>query len=478
MLTLSLTALAIWIATIAGAPQPPACRISAYVSDPANATAGIQAALRDCGAVGGTVLFDRRGIYVAGGLVATGSVQILILPGTTLAASNSQADYPGPKPDWYLLRLSRCSRCAVGGGGTIDGRGAAWVTARGPERATLRVFNHPSCDGNPVECRPRLLGVLDSADITVRSLTIIDPVYWSVHVLASTNVTLSDLRITGDWDIPNTDGVDIDSSADVTLSAAWIDVADDAVCVKTTRPGVPAVRIAVRNCTLRSRSAAFKIGSETVADVAHVAAADLVVREAGRGLAVQLRDGGSVRHVSFSRIQLLAVKHSAPSWWGAAEAASLTAQPRAAAGAPVGDIEGITFDEIAATAENGIVVAGAAAGGSVRSVAVRGFRLDLVRYTDWPGGRQDYRPGYRGVVDSGGVAAVWVEHASGVAFEGVTVVEHAPRRPDWRETVHIEADSVQDVSFADCQFSNATAGAGVSETHNILMLGDPRRLIA
>ncbi len=427
------------------------------------------------------MFFDRDAKYVAGGLVASGSLQILIPPGVTLAASDTQENYPGPKSDWDLLRVQNGTRCALGGGGTLDGRGQAWVTSRGPERATLRTFTHPSCADKPLECRPRLLGVLHSTDITIRGLSIVDPIYWSVHVLNSANVTLSHIRITGDWEIPNTDGVDIDSSTDVILTASWIDVADDAVCIKTTQKGVPAERIAVRNCTLRSRSAAFKIGSETVADITHVAVADLVAREAGRGLAIQLRDGGSVRHISFSRIQMAKIRHEAPSWWGAAEAVSLTAQPREKHGMPCGDIEGVVFNDISAIAENGIFIAGSAAGGSVRSVAVRGFQLDLVKATEWPGGRQDYRPGYRGVVESGGTAALWVEHAEGVAFEGVAVVEHTPRRADWWEWVHVEADSVLDISFADCNFRNETAvgsGGGGGGEEETLKFGDRRRVIA
>lgn len=89
---------------------------------------------------------------------------------------------------------------------------------------------------------------------------------------------LDSLEIRGDWQIANTDGIDIDGSRDVAVRNSLVDTADDAICLKTTVSGYPAHHIDVHNCTMRSRSAAFKIGSETRGDIHDVVVRDLQVR--------------------------------------------------------------------------------------------------------------------------------------------------------------------------------------------------------
>lgn len=108
------------------------------------------------------------------------------------------------------------------------------------DRKNVRNFRDPSCF-NQWECRPRMIGVVNCTDVTISgNLVILDPIYWTVHVIASKRVKIEDLVIRGDYEIFNTDGIDIDSSSEVEITGCDIDVADDAVCVKTTVPGVPA----------------------------------------------------------------------------------------------------------------------------------------------------------------------------------------------------------------------------------------------
>lgn len=411
--------------------SPRTCLISGYVSNPKNATVGIQRALRDCGDCGGTVVFDGSGIFISGALVASGSVRIILPPKITLAASELQADYPGPKSDWYLLRFQNCTGCTLGGGGTLDGQARLWVNGTAPGRKTVRNFHHRSCSYKPEECRPRLLGVVDSSGVAVHNITIVDPIYWAVHVLGSSDVMLTGLNITGDWEIPNNDGIDIDSSIDVAVHRCWVDTADDAICLKTTRPE-PTERIKITNCTLRSRSSAFKVGSESVGDFSRIVVTDLVIRDANRGLAIQLRDQGSVRDVVFSRIRMT-VRHMHPSWWGAAEPIYITSVPRflnqssaeKKQKSRVGLIDGVEISDVTAWAENGIFIAGTEIGDSVtvRRVAVRNMRLGMKKLSNWTGGQQDYRPSTRGLVETGKTAAVWVEGAEHVVVEGLKVRE-------------------------------------------------------
>lgn len=138
-------------------------------------------------------------------------------------------------------------------------------------------WDDPSCS-RPPQCRPRLLGVRNSDHILLDSLFINDSIFWTLHIVNSSHVALSDLLIRGDPGIPNNDGIDIDSSEHVSVDGIDVDTADDALCIKTTERGRRTAHVDVRGATLASRSAALKFGSESVADMHNVTIRDVVVR--------------------------------------------------------------------------------------------------------------------------------------------------------------------------------------------------------
>lgn len=180
-----------------------------------------------------------------------------------------RGDYPGGWSGWYLLNFLKCQGCRLYGGGTIDGQGRAWVDCYIPgDRKLVRNFEDPSCSKpeecrsvghlvgnlthktcvqdaqcllytasegllkmvdlrrlyshkalvygaafatalNPTPlccCRPRLVGVTVSEDVEISGVSLVDPIYWSLHILRSRRTTVRDVNITSDWDIANTDG--------------------------------------------------------------------------------------------------------------------------------------------------------------------------------------------------------------------------------------------------------------------------------
>lgn len=145
------------------------------------------------------------------------------------------------------------------------------------DRKNVSNWVDPSCP-RWKQCRPRLLGVRNSARIRISNLRIVDSVFWTTHIINSTDVTLSHLYIRGDYDIPNNDGIDIDSSVNVVVRDVDIDTADDAICMKTTQPGRPVKHVLVSGGRAASRSAAIKFGSESVADFYNITIQDIEVR--------------------------------------------------------------------------------------------------------------------------------------------------------------------------------------------------------
>jgi len=319
-----------------------------------------------------------------------------------------------------------------------------------------------------------MIGVIGSTGITLSGLTLLDPIYWTLHVKGSLNVTITNITIRGDWEIFNNDGIDIDSSSDVTVSECDIDTADDALCIKTTLAGVPVRNVYASRCRLRSRAAAVKLGSESVADMQDLLFEDLEVWKSHRGLAIQLRDAGNVRNVTFRRASL-DLQHDQLAWWGASEVIYVTAVPRLRTTA-VGSVVNVSFSDIDAASENGVMISGAP-GQSVHGVTVERLHLRLRRATTLPGGMQDYRPSEQmGVQESGVTAALWVEHATDVALADVAVEYGAPRRPEWKEQTHVDKESTRDVTMQNCTFANessigSTSAAVKSSASTFLRLG-------
>lgn len=145
------------------------------------------------------------------------------------------------------------------------------------DRKNVTNWHDPSCN-NWKQCRPRLLGVSNSSYITLSNLHIIDSVFWTTHIINSSYVTLTDLYIRGDYNIPNNDGIDVDSSVNVVIKNVDIETADDAICIKTTYAGMPTKNVLVSGGRVSSRSAAIKFGSETHADIHNITIENIEVR--------------------------------------------------------------------------------------------------------------------------------------------------------------------------------------------------------
>jgi len=451
---------------------PSTCLISEYVKTTEKATSGIQAAVDACSksSMGGTVLFDvPNANYTSGSIRISGtSVHIRIPKGVTLRAGTHRKDYPGPQPSWYLLHFLRCKNCSLSGGGTVDGQARLYVTGRLADRKIVTNFVDESCF-NSWECRPRMLGVVQSSNVTVSNIRFDDPIYWTVHVISSDHIMIDGLVVRGDWDIFNNDGLDIDSSSDVDVRNCDIRTADDALCLKTTTfgRGLPVQRVHVKNCTLRSRAAAIKLGSESRADMEDLLFEDITVIDSHRGLAVQLRDQGSVRNVIFRRVSL-DLRYEQFAWWGASEVIYVTATPRFKRGWRVGRVENVVFEDIDADSENGVFLSGIPAArqqpnetSRVQGVTIQRANIRLRKKSDWPGGFQDYRPSQLfDVKVSGGTAALWVEGASRVTVSDVAVNYPASgdaRRADWREKVHIDIGTTTNLNLVNCTFSNSSS---------------------
>jgi polygalacturonase len=311
------------------------------------ATTPLQTAIDEAaGRPGGATVFIPPGVFRTGTLRLKSNVTLHLAPGALLQGSSDPEDYPldpgrresasavGLPPDVRylgrtmtfsrLLLIDRADNVRITGRGTIDGDGTF-----------LRTHHRAA---------PNLLRIRQSSRVTIEDVLFRNAAAWSLHVLASSDVTIRNVKVINDRANLNTDGIDVDMSTDVAIDEAFIHTKDDAICVKATGNGGltgDPTRIRVTNSVVSALDAGLKIGSEassgSITDV--VFERDFVF-DAGRAMSIVVRDGATVERVAFRAIGIGAnVDHLVEQVLGVRD-------PDSALGA----IRDLVFEDIAAPA--------------------------------------------------------------------------------------------------------------------------------
>ena len=111
-------------------------------------------------------------------------------------------------------------------------------------------------DGRSHYLRPTLIEFYNCEHILISDLTLKNSIFWNVHPVFCTNVTIRGLNIHGGY--LNDDGINPDSCEDVLIEACSIETEDDAIAIKAGRDQdawerPPSQNIIIRNCTLKFR---------------------------------------------------------------------------------------------------------------------------------------------------------------------------------------------------------------------------------
>ncbi len=425
--------------------------ITAYGAVPigasnATSTAGIQAALDACrNAGGGTVCIPAGQAFLSGTIELHANTTLHLEPGSELRGSPCKADYRPHQvggefhsgDSGFLITASNAPNIAITGTGTINGQGTCFMEGfRSTDGPYIR---------EPKPWRPRMLGLYGCDHLTIRDVTLRDAANWCLHMTGCNDVVVSGIRIFNDLSIPNCDGIDPDHCTNVRISDCHIEAGDDCIVIKATRDGAAlgyhgSHNITVSNCTCISTSAALKIGTESHADFSDICFQNCVVRSSSRGLAIQLRDTGNMENILFSNCTV-ETRLFSPHWWGRAEPIYVTALPRNDA-TRVGRIRHVRFSNILCRGENGIFVAGCA-DSAIEDIAFDNVRVEIDKWSKWPGGQQDRRPmlgGEHTGLSDAPTDGIFVEHAREVRLHGVDIQWGGNRQPYWGQacrTTHV-----------------------------------------
>ena len=240
-----------------------------------NDTCAIQKAIDLCAENGGgRVRIPGGYVFRSGSLVLRSCVELHLEAGAVLKASDNLADfclfggmdtvtngdgkpsyansdYNG-KPVLYFLYAKGCRDVSITGEGCIDGN----------ESIFYGKITRWHIDGALYPRMP-LLYLEDVEHLTLHQVTLQNSAFWTVHMVGCRDVLIDGIRIRNNLRMGSSDGIDPDHCSRVRIVDCDIECADDCIVLKNTESAVeygPCEEIEIENCTLKSTSAALKIG--------------------------------------------------------------------------------------------------------------------------------------------------------------------------------------------------------------------------
>ncbi len=286
-------------------------------------TAALQKTIDAAASSHGTITLN-PGTYLTGSLFLPSGVTLDVPEGATLLGSEHLADYKqlptriaGIEMTWpaALINVRDAQDVTITGKGTIDGDGPIWWKSYWDLRKTYEPKGLRWASDYDAQ-RPRLILFQNSSNIHLGGgITLKRSGFWTVQILYSSNVVVDGITIRNNegGKGPSTDGIDIDSSHNILVTHADIDVNDDALCLKAGRDSDglrvnrPTYDVVLRDSIIRHGAAAVTIGSETSGGFRNIEAYNLTAL-AGVGSGVLIKSahtrGGWGENLRFHDITL------------------------------------------------------------------------------------------------------------------------------------------------------------------------------
>ena len=243
-------------------------------------TKSIQAAIDHLAARRGGTVVVPRGVFVSGALFFKPRVNLRLEAGAVLQCSTDLTNFPvqrtrieghfEEKFNPALINAKNCDGLQITGEGTLDGAGRPiWDEFWKLRRAAPNPGNFPNI-GLP---RARMALIESSRNVKIEGITFKDSQFWNLHLYDCDGVVVHQVRfeVPDDYkQAPSTDGIDIDSSRNVTVDGCFFSVTDDCIACKGSKgphamedtSSPPVEHIRVRNCTYKRGGGVLTLGSE------------------------------------------------------------------------------------------------------------------------------------------------------------------------------------------------------------------------
>jgi polygalacturonase len=428
---------------------------------------------------GGGTLTVPPGVYVTGTVELKSNMTLHLESGATLLGSPDLGHYrryPNGT-QMGILYARNAENIAITGFGSIDGNGRSFVY---PDRvkdlpADMKRFTRQGeayldtllgvQDGPVVPFEHRrpyqMLLLTGITNLNIRDIRIFDSPFWAVHIADSDGVTVTGVRIRNSLLMPNADGINMTSSRNVVVSDCDIVAGDDALAfsgysVHHELPGYQDIRhvsenVTVSNCVLQSRSAGIRVGGIDQNDLRNYRFDNIVIHGTNRGIGIFVHQDGSIENLHFSDITIRTRLHTGD-WWGNGEPIHISVIEGAPVEASMGTLRNVSFTDIDADGENGILLYGDFPG-AMRDIRFRNVRLTL---RDGPlqetyGGNFDLRP----TVDPAknlfrhDIPGIFIRHGEDISLRDVHVRWEGPMTGHFRHGLWAEDVNGLDVADSD-----------------------------
>ena len=262
----------------AGPGEYPITDFGAVAGGTALNTAAIQAAIDAATARGGGTVVVPAGVFRSGAIFLKPGVGLHLAAGAVLKGSENIEDYPklmtrieGHFEPWRmaLVNARGLAGLRLSGPGKLDGSGPVYWRAFWARRK-----ENPRCTNLEVE-RPRLLFLDRCTDVRIENLALEDAGFWNLHLYRCRDVLIEGVRITipsatAGLRGPSTDGIDVDSSQNVTIRRCYISTHDDNIALKGSKGPLadqdqdspPVENILVEDCETGDGNGLITCGSE------------------------------------------------------------------------------------------------------------------------------------------------------------------------------------------------------------------------
>ncbi|AUP80541.1 glycoside hydrolase family 28 protein [Flavivirga eckloniae] len=274
-------------------------------------TEAIQKAIDACSEKGGGEVVVTDGVYITGTIILKDSVTLRIDENSKLVGSSNPQDYKsidafvdatGQTRGNCLIGSKNAKNIAIIGKGIIDGNGEAFLA----KNLSLKMeeIKLPSNERKGFGTnRPFLLRFVESSQITLKDVNLRQAAAWACHFYQSKDIIVDAISIYNHAN-KNNDGIDLDSSHNITIKNCDINTEDDAVCIKSTSP-LPTHNVAVKDCKLKSDWGAIKFGTESMGDFFNIKISNCKIYDTrGGGIKLLSVDGAKMYDVTIDSIDM------------------------------------------------------------------------------------------------------------------------------------------------------------------------------
>jgi hypothetical protein len=352
-------------------------------------TEAIQKAVDECFAAGGGRVVIPPGTFVTGPVILKSNITVYFESGAVLKGSEDINDYRKSNIRGGIFYCEDAYNVSISGYGTIDASGSHFydftknhVYDEFDKSVTRQKENYMPeetffTDG-PVK-RITMPGMtivfFHCTRVSLTGITVKDTPIWAIRFGYCEDVRVDGITIRNNVLVPNSDGIHCTASRNIRISNCDIVAGDDAIVMTgfdkiEDRPGysmdeqekhtygnksVYAENMNVINCQLKSSSAGIRIGYGQH-PIRRCVFSNITIYDSHRGIGIFAHDTTDIEELTFNNI-IIETRLFNGQWWGHGEPIHLSCISRFP-GHTAGQIKNVTFSNITATGEQGILIFG------------------------------------------------------------------------------------------------------------------------